>query len=261
MARRLQPSPTQPQGGPLGKGAAPSSLAIPLWRACQSLPTGFSGPSFVTEWNEDSKRALGFELGGKRGSDDGKAVLVGFRDDPPLADGSLGVEPDRHGALRHVLRPYSLRAPGCLLLAPRVTKKNSPQRCALSSTVANAACPSDYTSHGPICAFDANLPADGGGRRATAQILPAQVASAWMRRRGSKFHSGSAEHRMARVASRSCSPTAGSGRVLRQTAPVSCDRPQCLHPASRNIEHPLKKILLYRPCNQFTDELANPHIS
>jgi hypothetical protein len=33
------------------------------------------------------------------------------------------------------------------------------------------------------------------------------------------------------------------------------------HPASRNIEHPLKKILLYRPCNQFTDELANPHIS
>ena len=108
MARRLQPSPTQPQGGPLGKGAAPSSLAIPLWRACQSLPTGFSGPSFVTEWNEDSKRALGFELGGKRGSDDGKAVLVGFRDDPPLADGSLGVEPDRHGALRHVLRPLSL---------------------------------------------------------------------------------------------------------------------------------------------------------
>ena len=80
------------------------SLAIPLWRACQSPPTGFSGPSFVTEWNEDSKRALGFELGGKRGSDDGKAVLVGFRDDPPLADGSLGVEPDRHGALRHVLK-------------------------------------------------------------------------------------------------------------------------------------------------------------
>ena len=76
------------------------SLAIPLWRACQSPPTGFSGPSFVTEWNEDSKRALGFELGGKRGSDDGKAVLVGFRDDPPLADGSLGVEPDRHGAFR-----------------------------------------------------------------------------------------------------------------------------------------------------------------
>jgi hypothetical protein len=33
------------------------------------------------------------------------------------------------------------------------------------------------------------------------------------------------------------------------------------HPASRNIEHPLKKILLYRPCNQFTDELANPNIS
>jgi hypothetical protein len=51
------------------------------------------------------------------------------------------------------------------------------------------------------------------------------------------------------------------GRVLRQTAPVSCDRLQCLHPASRNIEHPLKKILLYRSCNQFTDELANPHIS
>jgi hypothetical protein len=33
------------------------------------------------------------------------------------------------------------------------------------------------------------------------------------------------------------------------------------HPASRNIERPLKKILLYRRCNQFTDELANPHIS
>ena len=33
------------------------------------------------------------------------------------------------------------------------------------------------------------------------------------------------------------------------------------HPASRNIEHPLKKILLYRRCNQFTDELANTHIS
>jgi hypothetical protein len=33
------------------------------------------------------------------------------------------------------------------------------------------------------------------------------------------------------------------------------------HPASRNIEHTLKKILLYRRCNQFTDELANPHIS
>jgi hypothetical protein len=32
-------------------------------------------------------------------------------------------------------------------------------------------------------------------------------------------------------------------------------------PPSRNIEHPLKKILLYRRCNQFTDELANPHIS
>jgi hypothetical protein len=105
--------------------------AIPPWRACQSLPTGFSGPSFFTEWTEDSERAFGFDLGGKRGSDDGKAVFVGFRDDPPLADGSLGVEPDRHGALRHVLRPYSLRAPGCPLLAPRVTKKNSPQRCAV----------------------------------------------------------------------------------------------------------------------------------
>ena len=33
------------------------------------------------------------------------------------------------------------------------------------------------------------------------------------------------------------------------------------HPASRNIEHPFKKILLCRRCNQFTDELANPHIS
>jgi hypothetical protein len=32
-------------------------------------------------------------------------------------------------------------------------------------------------------------------------------------------------------------------------------------PPSRNIEHPLKKILLYRRCDQFTDELANPHIS
>jgi hypothetical protein len=52
------------------------------------------------------------------------------------------------------------------------------------------------------------------------------------------------------------------GRVLRQTAPVSCDRPQCLQPrASRNIEHPLKKILLYRPGNQLTDELANALIS
>ena len=40
-------------------------------------------------------------------------------------------------------------------------------------------------------------------------------------------------------------------------------RAACLagHPASRNIEHPLKKILLYRRCNQFTDELANTHIS
>jgi hypothetical protein len=33
------------------------------------------------------------------------------------------------------------------------------------------------------------------------------------------------------------------------------------HPASQNIEHPLNKILLYRPCNHFTDELANTHIS
>jgi hypothetical protein len=33
---------------------------------------------------------------------------------------------------------------------------------ALSSTVANAACPSGYTSYGPFCAFEPSLPADDG---------------------------------------------------------------------------------------------------
>src|SRR5262245_34089364 len=41
---------------------------------------------------------------------------------------------------------------------------------------------------------------------------------------------------------------------------LAVPKPQCLYPVSRNIEHPLKKILMYPRCNQFTDELANTHI-
>jgi hypothetical protein len=49
-----------------------------------------------------------------------------------------------------------------------------------------------------------------------------------------------------------------AGRPTTRRAPGA---PPNRSPASRNIEHTLKKILLYRRCNQFTDELANPHIS
>ena len=48
---------------------------------------------------------------------------------------------------------------------------------ALSSTVANATCPSDYTSHGPFCAFDPSLPADGGKPVIVLPVKPEDPAT------------------------------------------------------------------------------------
>ena len=53
----------------------------------------------------------------------------------------------------------------------------------------------------------------------------------------------------------------GASILLRRARAEGHRAARLAGPTSRNIEHPLKKILLYRRCNQFTDELANPHIS
>jgi hypothetical protein len=48
---------------------------------------------------------------------------------------------------------------------------------ALSSTVANAACPSGYTSHGPFCAVDPSRPADGGKPVIVLPVKPQDPAT------------------------------------------------------------------------------------
>ena len=57
---------------------------------------------FFTERHKGSERAFGFNLGAKARSDDDKAVLVGFQNNPAFSNGAVRVEPDGDGARRHV---------------------------------------------------------------------------------------------------------------------------------------------------------------